>query len=76
MSLGYTALQLSPYPPEMQEARDRIFAACRRNGIAFLEACTPANIMARIDEGVRVIAGGREDTAHLGRAHQRRVMPV
>jgi 2-keto-3-deoxy-L-rhamnonate aldolase RhmA len=74
--LGRTALQLSPYPPEMQEARNRVFAACRANGVAFLESCTPDTIAARIDEGVRVIAGGREDTARAGRAHQRRAMPV
>ena len=74
--LGRTSLQLSPYPPEMQEARDRVFAACRANGVAFLESCTPDTVAARIDEGVRVIAGGHEDTARAGRAHQRRAMPV
>lgn len=74
--LGRTKLQLSPYPPEMQEARDRVFAACRANGVAFLEGCTPDSIAARLDEGVRVIAGGREDTARAGRAHQRRTMPA
>ena len=74
--LGRTSLQLSPYPPEMREARDRVFAACRANGVAFLEACSPDTVAARIDEGVRVIAGGREDTARAGRAHQRRAMPV
>jgi len=74
--LGQTALQLSPYPPAMQEARDRVFAACRANGIAFLELCDPGNVAARIDEGVRVVAGGREATARIGRAHQRRAMPV
>ena len=74
--LGRTALQLAPYPSEMQEARDRVFAACRANGVAFLEACTPDTIAARLDEGVRVIAGGREDTARAGRAHQPRAMPA
>jgi 4-hydroxy-2-oxoheptanedioate aldolase len=74
--LGRTRLQLSPYPPEMQEARDRVLAACRKNRVAFLESCTPENVAARIDEGVRVIAGGREDTARAGRLHQRRAMPV
>ncbi len=74
--LGLVALQLWPYPPAMQEARERVFAACRANGIAFLEGCTPETVAARLDEGVRVIAGGREDTARAGRAHQRRAMPV
>jgi 4-hydroxy-2-oxoheptanedioate aldolase len=76
LALGYTAMRRDPYPPEMQEARTRVFAACRKNGIAFLESCSPANIVARLDEGVRVIAGQRQDTAVLGRAHQKRTMPV
>jgi 2-keto-3-deoxy-L-rhamnonate aldolase RhmA len=76
LSLGYLELQRDPYPPEMREARERVFAACRRNGIAFLEGCTPENIGARLDEGVRVIAGNREDTARIGRMHQRRTMAV
>jgi 4-hydroxy-2-oxoheptanedioate aldolase len=72
LSLGYVAVQLYPYPPEMRAARDRILAACRRNKVAFLEACTPETVAARIDEGVRVIAGGNPETARIGRAHQRR----
>jgi len=76
LALGYRELRRDPYPPEMQAARDKVFAACRRNGLAFLEGCTPDTIAARIDEGVRVIAGGSEATAKLGRAHQRRTMPV
>jgi 4-hydroxy-2-oxoheptanedioate aldolase len=74
LSLGYTTLQRDPYPPEMAEARERVFAACRRNHIAFLEGCSPANIVARLDEGVRVIAGHNPETARIGRAHQKRAM--
>ena len=76
LSLGYVAVQLYPYPPEMRAARERIFAACRRNRVAFLEACKPETIAARLDEGVRVVAGGSEENARLGRAHQRRTMVV
>jgi 4-hydroxy-2-oxoheptanedioate aldolase len=76
LSLGYTTVRNDPYPPEMQAARDRILAACRAHNVAFLEACTPANIAARIDEGVRIVAGHNPQTAALGRAHQRRAMPV
>ena len=76
LALGYVELRLDPYPPEMQEARDRIFAACRKHRLAFLETASPANIVARLDEGVRIVAGHREDVARLGRAHQRRAMPV
>ena len=76
LSLGSTALLRDPYPPVMQAARDKVFAACRRNGIAFLEGCNPGNIAARLDEGVRVIAGHSQEAARIGRAHQRRAMPV
>ena len=76
LSLGYVRVPRDPYPPEMKEARERIFAACRKHGVAFLEGATPETVAARIDEGVRVIAGHREDTARVGRAHSRRTMPV
>ena len=76
LALGYTTVPREPYPPEMQEARDRVFAACRKNGVAFLETATPQTIVAKLEEGVRVIAGHREETAKIGRAHQKRAMPV
>jgi hypothetical protein len=57
-------------------ARDRVLAACRRNDVAFLQACTADNVIARIDEGVRVIAGHSEASAIKGRAHQQRRLPV
>jgi 4-hydroxy-2-oxoheptanedioate aldolase len=76
LSLGYVTVQLYPYPPEMRAARERIFAACRRNRVAFLEACKPETVTARLDEGVRVVAGNDPDNARIGRAHQRRSMRV
>jgi 2-keto-3-deoxy-L-rhamnonate aldolase RhmA len=76
LSLGSVKLLRDPYPPVMQAARDRVLAACRRNRIAFLEGCNEVNIRERLDEGVRVIAGHSEPTARIGRAHQRRQMPV
>jgi 4-hydroxy-2-oxoheptanedioate aldolase len=76
LALGYLSVPRDPYPPEMREARDRVFAACRRNRVAFLEVCSPANIVARLDEGVRVIAGHSREAAIVGRAHQKRAMPL
>lgn len=76
LALGYRAVPRDPYPPEMKQARERVFAACRINSVPFLESCSPENIVAKLDEGVRVIAGHREETAKIGRAYQRRVMPV
>ncbi len=76
LSLGYTTIPRDPYPPEMQKARDRILAACLRRGLAFLEACSPENVTSRLDEGVRIVAGHSLETARIGRAHQKRTLPV
>ena len=76
LSLGSVKMLRDPYPPIMQAARDKVFNACRRNKIAFLEGCHPANIAQRLDEGVRVIAGHSEETAKIGRSHQKRQMPT
>jgi 4-hydroxy-2-oxoheptanedioate aldolase len=76
LSLGYDRMPRYPYPPEMQAAREKVFAACRRHKIAFLEGATPENIAAKIDEGVRVIAGHNEEAARIGRAHSKRTMAV
>jgi 4-hydroxy-2-oxoheptanedioate aldolase len=76
LALGYRGIRNNPYPPEMQQARDRILAACQARGIAYLEASWPDNIISRIDDGVRVVAGQSEEAARLGRAYQRRQMPV
>jgi 4-hydroxy-2-oxoheptanedioate aldolase len=46
------------------------------HGIAFLETAAPEDVAEKIDAGARVIAGHREDTAQVGRAHTKRTMPV
>jgi 4-hydroxy-2-oxoheptanedioate aldolase len=76
LALGYREMPRYPYPPEMQEARDKVFRACRKHSVAFLEIGTPGTIRAKLDEGVRVIAGHSEEAARIGRAHQNRTMPA
>jgi 2-keto-3-deoxy-L-rhamnonate aldolase RhmA len=76
LSLGYVQVPREPFPAEMAEARERVFAACRRNGVAFLEGATPETVARKIDEGVRVFAGQREETARAGRSHSHRALPV
>jgi 4-hydroxy-2-oxoheptanedioate aldolase len=73
LSLGYLRVPRDPYPAEMAAARARVFAACRARRIAFLEGATPETITAKLDEGVRVIAGQREESARIGRAHTQRL---
>jgi 4-hydroxy-2-oxoheptanedioate aldolase len=76
LALGYKQVPREPFPPEMQAARERVFQACKTRGIAFLETCTPENITPKLDEGVGIVAGHREETARIGRAHTQRTMPV
>jgi hypothetical protein len=57
LALGYLAVPHDPYPPEIRQARERVFAACRQHRVPFLETCSPENIAAKLDEGVRVVAG-------------------
>ena len=76
MSFGIKRDPSKPMDPPLLEARDRVKAACEANNLAFLEGATPEDITEKIDEGVRIIAGHREDTAEIGRAHSKRTMPV
>ena len=76
LSLGYRTIPPEPFPLHMQKARDRVLAACRKNGVAFLQSCTPADVIVKIEQGVRVFAGHSEQAAIKGRAHQKRKMPV
>ena len=76
LSLGYVTVPRDPYPQEMRQAREHVFAACRKHHVAFLETATPESIIAKLDEGVRVIAGQSEESAITGRAHQKRTVPV
>ena len=76
MSFGIKRDPSKPMDPRLLEARDRVKAACEANNLAFLEGATPEDITEKIDEGVRIIAGHREDTADIGRAHSKRTMPV
>ncbi len=75
LALGYPAVPREPYPSDAGGA-----SACLRRlpqKRRRLPRNRPAeNIVAKLDEGVRVIAGHREETATIGRAHQKRTMPV
>ena len=75
LSLGYRT-QPQPWPAEMQETHERVKAACRQNGVAFLDGSTPETVAEKIDAGARVFSGGNEETARAGRAHTRREMPT
>ncbi len=74
LSLGFVDRHDPPYPPEMEQARARVLAACKANNIAFLNQVRPPDVTQMIEEGVRVGAGGQE-AAEIGRRHTGRTIP-
>ncbi len=76
MSMGYPDQHDEPYPADMRAARQRVLGACKAAGLAFLEQVTPANVLARIAEGVRIGTGRQgHEAAELSRRHTGRTMP-
>lgn len=79
-SYGYkNARNMTPFPPELKEARDRVFAACRACGVLFLEDVNTTNVISRLDEGVMVCSAANPEgqkAAEMGRRHTGRTMPV
>jgi 4-hydroxy-2-oxoheptanedioate aldolase len=64
-----------PVPAEVQQAGDRVLAACKANGVFFLDNVLPDNVEGQIDRGVMIGAGRREDSAEKGRRYTKRQMP-
>jgi len=77
MSLGFPDNHDEPYPPAMVDARTRVLAACKANGIAFLSGAYERDVVDCIKEGV-MIPTPREGkrVADAGRAYTKRIMPV
>lgn len=76
MSYGVERVAGAPFDVRVAAAEERVRLACAANGVQFLGGGTTATISAAIDRGVRVVSGGNEDVAKVGRAHTGRVMPV
>ena len=68
MSYGHRSFAESPRPLELTAARNRVFAACKAAGIAFLEGAGTEEVARKIDEGVKVFAAS-EEVARAGRAY-------
>ncbi len=76
MSYGVERVPGQPFDPRVEEASERVRKACAENGVMFLGGGTHDTIAQAIDNGVRVVSGGSEETAKAGRAHTKRSMPV
>jgi len=61
--------------PRMREARAKVLAACKKNGLAFLNTVRPNDVTEMIDEGVMIGAGANAETADKGRRYTKRQMP-
>ncbi len=61
--------------PEMRKARARVLAACKTNGLAFLNTVREGDIKEMIKEGVMIGSGSGPDVAEKGRKHTKRKMP-
>ncbi|TWU27872.1 aldolase/citrate lyase family protein [Bythopirellula polymerisocia] len=76
LSFGYLEGRADPpVPPEVDAAGRKVLAACKKNGLFFLDNVLPDNVAAKIDSGVMIGAGRREDSAEAGRKHTNREMP-
>jgi 4-hydroxy-2-oxoheptanedioate aldolase len=75
MSLGFKRMSRGDVPKVVQEARARVFNACKAAKIAFLNQVTEGGIKATLDEGVMLIAGANAEIADEGRKHSKRQMP-
>jgi 4-hydroxy-2-oxoheptanedioate aldolase len=60
--------------PEMQQARRKIFAACKANKIFFLNSMNPRNIVDMLKEGV-MVGPASQEAAEIGRKYTKRAMP-
>ncbi len=58
----------------IRDARNRVFAACKKTKIAFLEGVNKDNVRQQLDEGV-MIGSGNQEAAEIGRKYTKRKMP-
>ncbi|MCA9230994.1 MAG: hypothetical protein KDA57_10100 [Planctomycetales bacterium] len=76
LSYGYLEGRADPpVPAEVDAAGSRVLAACKANGLFFLDNVLPENVAAQIDKGVMIGAGRKEASAEAGRKYTNRKMP-
>jgi 4-hydroxy-2-oxoheptanedioate aldolase len=76
LSYGYLEGRADPpLPKEVDEAGRKVLALCKKNKLAFLDNVLPENVEKRLDEGVMIGAGRRQDSAEKGRRYTKRTMP-
>tara|TARA_B100001123_G_scaffold236061_1_gene264741 strand:+ start:203 stop:622 length:420 start_codon:yes stop_codon:yes gene_type:complete len=82
MSFGNPDAHDPPYPPEMDQVREKIKSAADANNLKFLcswndpDKSHEENLQILIDMGAHIFSGGGEDKAVIGRRITNRKMPV
>lgn len=74
MSMSY-GVSRAENPQVLVDARARVFAATKAAGIPFLNGMNAGNIIAMLDEGVRIGSNPGPEAADAGRRHTGRQMP-
>jgi 4-hydroxy-2-oxoheptanedioate aldolase len=64
-----------PVPPEVEAAGERVLAACKANGVFFLDNVLPDNVVKRLEKGVMIGAGSNQQASEVGREYSGRKMP-
>ena len=62
-------------PPPLRAAAERVIQACKAAHIFILDNVRLEDVTRRIDEGIRICAGGLEDAAEKGRIYSKRPLP-
>jgi len=76
LSYGYLEGRADPpLPEEVERAGRLVLGLCKKYKVAFLDNVLPENVTRRIDEGVMIGAGRRQDSAEVGRRYTKRKMP-
>ena len=75
LSLGVMGGNLAPYPPLMEESRQRVIAATKADGIAYAGQVNRDTVIDFIDEGIMVGIATSPDIAETSRKHTKRTMP-
>jgi 4-hydroxy-2-oxoheptanedioate aldolase len=64
-----------PIPPEVVAAGEKVLAECKKDDLFFLNNVLPDNVIESIKTGVMICAGGKKESAEIGRKYSKRKMP-
>jgi len=62
-------------PPALAAAAERVIRASKEAGLHILDNAQPEDILAQLEAGMTIIAGGIPEVAEIGRRHTSRRMP-